>query len=190
MVERSRDLRDRAFLILMLLVGAAALASGLFGLLVLGDASAPTIFTAVFGVSVLLVSWLFVLPEVMPRVVDAYNPRPAPLRQIAPLADPTGTSARAPSTLSPGPPSSRRAVAAPARAIPAPERVIAVAPAESPPARPKVRPAVPPASDSAASEMLKELDEIYEELRPSDEDRDGPPPPDARRRGLGGPSAG
>ncbi|MCI4350246.1 MAG: hypothetical protein L3K15_01860 [Thermoplasmata archaeon] len=188
LVERSRDLRDRAFLVVLLLVGSAALASGLFSLLVLGSASAPTIFTSVFGASVLLVSWLFLAPEIMPRVFESPRSELVTLSTPIPATRPTGTPVPAASRPRPGAPARPRVAAASAAAVtPA---VVGRSPAVAEPLLPsRPRPSTPPAPSSAASEVLKELDDIYEQLQPPDDDRRPPVLLDARPRGLGGPSA-
>jgi hypothetical protein len=79
-------LRDQAFLALLLLVGAGALASGLFQILLEGNASPVAIFDTVLGVAVLLVTWLFLAPLAAPLLFGDPDVRGGPLiRPYLPL---------------------------------------------------------------------------------------------------------
>ncbi|MCI4331110.1 MAG: hypothetical protein L3K19_04605 [Thermoplasmata archaeon] len=66
MPESAGSLRDRAYLALLLLVGAGALGSGIFQVLVEGNAGPIAVFDTVLGVAVLLVTWLFLAPLAVP----------------------------------------------------------------------------------------------------------------------------
>ncbi|HZY70686.1 MAG TPA: hypothetical protein VFF67_06900 [Thermoplasmata archaeon] len=211
MVERSRDLRERAFHILLLLVGAAALASGLFNLLVVGDASPPTIFDAVLGLAILLVTWLFVAPELAPRLLGPVEAATPQLVALAPESEP-GPEPEPPTEIpTPAPtpwaeppaPRSPPAVAMPAAVasaatedasaelLEAIQRVIdppapaAAPPRSSPPATRIVPSPTPPV---VAGEVVKELDAMYRELQPAAPVLRSRVGPDDRRRGRPAPS--
>lgn len=73
-------MRDRAFLAVLLFVGAAAIASGLYQLMWLNSSMPTGIFDAVLGLTVLLVTWLFLAPYVLPETFGlptAASVRPA-----------------------------------------------------------------------------------------------------------------
>lgn len=194
MVERARDLRDRLYLVVLLLIGAAAIASGLYYLLAFGDVSAPIVFDTAFGVAILLVAWLFLVPESVPAGADRLASGLTQIRSTEPerpvaLAAPSARPAPAP----PSPPQPQKAPT-PTPPPPAPEPAVRMRASESsPPPAPRARPPPreePPPPTVPASEVIKELDEIYEELQPSEPDANAPPPLDSRRRRLGGPTAG
>ena len=67
MVEESRDLRDKAFLTILILVGAAATASGLVQILYEPSPSPAALFDTALGLAVLLVTALFLAPYVFPK---------------------------------------------------------------------------------------------------------------------------
>ena len=67
MVEESRDLRDKAFLAILVLVGAAATASGLVQILYEPSPSPAALFDTALGLAVLLVTVLFLAPYVFPK---------------------------------------------------------------------------------------------------------------------------
>jgi hypothetical protein len=106
LVEPSGAVRDRAFLAVLLLVGAAGIASGLFQLIWV-SASAPSgIFDAVLGLTVLLVTWLFLAPYVLPatfRVTVTPAARPHATRSRPAAGRPAPISAHHPSTEEPVP---------------------------------------------------------------------------------------
>lgn len=79
MADPARSLRDRAYLALLLLVGAGALGSGLFQILAEGNAGAIPVFDTVLGVAVLMVTWLFLVPLVAPTWVGDPAPGSVPL---------------------------------------------------------------------------------------------------------------
>jgi hypothetical protein len=81
MADRASPVRDRAFAALLLLVGASAIASGLFEILVLANASPAAIFDAVLGGAVLLVTWLFVVPTVWPKWYGDPSLEESPIRR-------------------------------------------------------------------------------------------------------------
>ncbi|MCI4319405.1 MAG: hypothetical protein L3J87_02115 [Thermoplasmata archaeon] len=194
MVERARDLRDRLYLVLLLLIGAAAIASGLYYVLAQGDVSAPIVFDTAFGVALLLVAWLFLIPDSVPTGGDSSRER---LTQVEPLAPEPAPVVRAPrpeSTRRPTPPPRWTEASSVPTPPSTPEPVVAVRttepePTPAPRARPPPREEPPPPT-VPASEVIKELDEIYEDLQPAEPERESPPPLDSRRRRLGGPAVG
>jgi hypothetical protein len=194
LVERARDLKDRLYLIVLLLIGAAAIASGLYYLLALGDISAPIIFDTAFGVAILLVAWLFLVPESVPAGADRL---PARLTQIEPQEPPRTVIVRGPEVVprappAPSPPPREAPTALPSLA--ALESFVRAHVSETtatptPRARPPP-PEEPPPPTVPASEVIKELDEIYEDLQPAEPEKDAPPLLDPRRRRFGGPATG
>lgn len=80
--EGSRSSRDLAFLALLLLVGAGAVGSGVFQILVEGNTGPVAVFDAVLGVAVLLVTWIFLAPIAAPTWYG--DPAPGSGRLIRP----------------------------------------------------------------------------------------------------------
>lgn len=94
MVEDPHDLRDRAFVVILLLVGGGAVASGLFQLVVLSITNDPAaVFDVVLGFAVLLITWLFLAPYVFPHALGVPKPGDLPITRdylpfpIAPIPD-------------------------------------------------------------------------------------------------------
>lgn len=205
MVERSRDLRERAFHILLLLVGGAALASGLFNLLVVGDTSPPTIFDSVLGLAILLVTWLFLAPELAPRLLGPAVEPPPRLTQLLPETEPEPllpppkpwvepqapppTPARVAvprPELRPLPDSSAQLLEAIQRVIDPPKAEPAVA--KRPPSKPAPA-AAPAAPPPVAGEIVKELDAMYQDLQPAEPALRANVGSEDRRRGRPAPTA-
>ena len=194
MVERSRDLKDRLYLVVLLLIGAAAMASGLYYVLARGDVSAPIVFDTAFGVALLLVAWLFLLPENLPQGAERRPERLTQLEPLLPDRTPPAPLPRPLPTSRASPPARRREAPVIVANPPSSEPALPVGLSEStsPPA-PRVRPPPPeqpPPPTVPASEVIKELDEIYADLQPAETEDEAPPPVDPRRRRLGGPAAG
>ncbi|MCI4369148.1 MAG: hypothetical protein L3K09_06270 [Thermoplasmata archaeon] len=74
MPDPVKPFRDRAFLALLLLVGAAALGSGLVVLVGQGQLTPTAVFDSVLGLTVLVVSWVFLGPYVIPRAFGDPSP--------------------------------------------------------------------------------------------------------------------
>ncbi len=91
MSEQARSLRDQAFLALLLLVGAGALGSGLFQVLVEANSGPVAIFDTVLGIAVLLVTWLFLAPLAAPALFGDPTGGGPLIRPYLPL--PIGASA-------------------------------------------------------------------------------------------------
>jgi hypothetical protein len=195
-VEPSRDLRDRAFLAILLLVGGGSLASGLYNLLWLGSPSPTAVFDCTLGVAILVVTWLFLAPYVfasgsestLPVVAatasvpaGAGRPRPSSLPEHEPLLLAAERIAAAP----PLPPRSARAEGR--TSLPeAPRRWVGRTEPEREGRRPlaarRVTPVDPPAARASDSpppttgptpaaevaDVLSELETISRALRDSD----------------------
>jgi hypothetical protein len=163
--------RDRAFLGLLFVVGGSSLLWGLYELFYVSTTSATGVFNTVLGLMVLLVTWAFLVPYVVPSahgdptpgtapVYRPYlskpvapaqlpKPRPAPRRTPVPAPVPTANLDSAPAWR----PSVR--AAAPARISRAPLEPLAVEVL-----RPPVVPA--PLGDSPLGD--EEIDDILADL--------------------------
>jgi hypothetical protein len=140
----NRELRDRALVALLLLVGGGAVLSGVVEVVVLGNASAPALFDVALGVSVLLVTWLFLAPYVFPRAVGMPTPGGTePSRPYLPLSEfDRLPSLGSPSATAPQPPGPghKPSVAASGRRWPPSSIPVAPAVAQSRPGSPPPRP--------------------------------------------------
>ncbi|HTT26728.1 MAG TPA: hypothetical protein VMH90_07205 [Thermoplasmata archaeon] len=91
-------LRERAYLALLLLVGAGAVVVGLYQTLRSGAASLSAIFDLALGACVLLVTWLFLAPSAWPTLFGDPAPRERPVRRryLGAAPEPLLTSPRTP----------------------------------------------------------------------------------------------
>lgn len=74
MVEEARDIRDRGFVAVLLLVGIAAIASGLFQMFVQGKYSPVPEFDTALGIFAVLTTIVFVAPYMVPELVGLPTP--------------------------------------------------------------------------------------------------------------------
>ena len=73
--------RDHAYLVLILLVGGAALSAGLYFLITQGLSSAAGVFDSVLGIAILLVGWLFLGPMLAPTYFGDLAPDAEPIER-------------------------------------------------------------------------------------------------------------
>jgi hypothetical protein len=74
-------LQERAYLSLLLLVGAGAVAIGAYQTARSSSASLSSIFDLALGICVLLVTWLFLAPTAWPALFGDVDPRTRPVRR-------------------------------------------------------------------------------------------------------------
>ena len=90
MVEEARDIRDRGYLAINLLLGGLAVAVGLFNMFVLHNFGPASMFDAFLGMSMITVGSLFIAPYMAPRQLGlpapgvrmarrSYLPYPVPI---------------------------------------------------------------------------------------------------------------
>ena len=90
MVEEARDIRDRGYLAINLLLGGIAVAVGLFNMFVLHNFGPTSMFDAFLGMSMITVGSLFIAPYMAPRQLGlpapgvrmsrrSYLPYPVPI---------------------------------------------------------------------------------------------------------------
>ena len=90
MVEEARDIRDRGYLAINLLLGGIAVAVGLFNMFVLHNFGPASMFDAFLGMSMITVGSLFIAPYMAPRQLGlpapgvrmarrSYLPYPVPI---------------------------------------------------------------------------------------------------------------
>ncbi len=90
MVEEARDIRDRGYLAINLLLGGIAVAVGLFDMFILHTFTAASMFDAFLGMSMITIGILFIAPYMAPRALGLpgpgtrmvrrpYLPYPAPI---------------------------------------------------------------------------------------------------------------
>ena len=74
MVEEARDIRDRGYLAINLLLGGIAVAVGLFNMFVLHNFGPASMFDAFLGMSMITVGSLFIAPYMAPRQLGLPSP--------------------------------------------------------------------------------------------------------------------
>ena len=144
-------LRERAFLALLLLVGAGAVGVGLLQVYRSNATSIPSVFDLALGASVLLVTWLFLAPSAVPEFFHDPAPGALPIERpyLGPVAPPAPVEAPRPR------PSHRVESAIPRWADPlvAPRASVAAAAriSAAPPVASVTRPATPGPSPAPAA---------------------------------------
>jgi hypothetical protein len=163
--------RDRAFLGLLFVVGGSSLLWGLYELFYVSTTSATGVFNTVLGLMVLLVTWAFLVPYVIPAAHGDPTPGTAPVyrpylaKPVAPAQmpkpRPSAPRVSIPTASPRAEPESPPAWRAPVRAA-APTRVpiIPLAPLAADVALPPVvsrRPVEPPLGDEEIDDILADL---------------------------------